>query len=76
MKHMIDEHTFYVPDIEYVSDLKGLMNYLGEKISIGNTCIYCHKMFHSLEAIRKHMVSFFFNIYFYLKIIYIFIYTS
>jgi len=55
MKHMIDEHTFYVPDIEYVSDLKGLMKYLADKISIGNTCIYCHKMFHSLEAIRKHM---------------------
>jgi len=57
MEHMTVEHTFYVPDMEYLASLKGLITYLGEKISIGNTCIYCERMFHSLEAVRKHMID-------------------
>ncbi|ORX63938.1 hypothetical protein BCR32DRAFT_134187 [Anaeromyces robustus] len=57
MEHMTVEHSFFVPDVEYLSDLKGLINYLAEKIAIGNTCIYCERMFHSLEAIRKHMLA-------------------
>jgi len=57
MEHMTVEHTFFVPDIEYLTDLKGLMNYLSEKIAIGNVCIYCEKSFHSLEAVRKHMLA-------------------
>jgi len=57
MEHMTIEHTFFIPDIEYLSNLKGLITYLGEKISIGNTCIFCERMFHSLEAVRKHMLA-------------------
>jgi len=57
MEHMTVEHTFFVPDMEYLANLKGLVTYLGEKISIGNTCIYCERMFHSLEAVRKHMTD-------------------
>jgi len=57
MEHMTIDHTFFIPDVEYLSDLKGLINYLAEKIAIGNTCIYCERMFHSLEAIRKHMLD-------------------
>jgi len=57
MGHMTIEHTFFIPDVEYLSNLKGLITYLGEKISIGNTCIFCERMFHSLEAVRKHMLA-------------------
>ncbi|KAG4101506.1 hypothetical protein H8356DRAFT_1421939 [Neocallimastix lanati (nom. inval.)] len=57
MEHMTVEHTFFIPDVEYLASVKGLMTYLGEKISIGNTCIYCEKMFQSLEAVRKHMLA-------------------
>lgn len=57
MEHMTIEHTFFIPDVEYLANLKGLITYLGEKISIGNTCIYCERMFHSLEAVRKHMLA-------------------
>jgi len=57
MEHMTVEHTFFVPDMEYLASLKGLVTYLGEKISIGNTCIFCERMFHSLEAVRKHMID-------------------
>ena len=57
MEHMTIEHTFFIPDIEYLVDLKGFMNYLAEKIAIGNTCIYCKKAFNTLEATRKHIVN-------------------
>jgi len=57
MEHMAEEHTFFIPDVEYLVSLKGLITYLGEKVSIGNTCLYCERMFHSLEAVRKHMID-------------------
>ena len=60
ISHMTVAHSFFIPDIEYLVDLEGLIQYLGEKISIGNVCLYCNgkgKGFHSLGAIQKHMVS-------------------
>lgn len=53
-------HSFFIPDIEYLVDIKGLIKYLGEKISIGNVCLYCNgrgRELRSLEAVRAHMVS-------------------
>lgn len=55
---MLKTHGLFIPDIEYVSDLGGLVTYLGEKIAIGNICLYCNgkgKGFHSLEAVQGHM---------------------
>lgn len=60
MEHMTLAHSFFIPDIEYLVDLKGLVRYLGEKISVGNVCLYCNgkgREMRSLEAVRKHMVS-------------------
>ena len=36
--HMTKIHSFFIPDIEYLSDLKGLVKYLGEKVGVGNIC--------------------------------------
>jgi pre-60S factor REI1 len=58
--HMTKAHSFFIPDIEYLSDLRGLIKYLGEKISVGNVCLYCNgkgRAIRSLEAVRAHMVS-------------------
>lgn len=60
MNHMTIAHSFFIPDIEYLVDIKGLIKYLGEKISIGNVCLYCNgrgRELRSLEAVRAHMVS-------------------
>lgn len=60
MTHMTKAHSFFIPDIEYLADLRGLINYLGEKISVGNVCLYCNgkgRAIRSLEAVRAHMVS-------------------
>lgn len=60
MKHMSITHGFFVPDIEYLTDLNGLMSYLGEKVGVANLCLYCNekgKMFLSLEAVQHHMID-------------------
>ena len=60
MEHMSQEHGFFTPDLEYLTDLDGLMGHLAEKVGVWNMCLYCNekgKMFHSVEAVQHHMVS-------------------
>lgn len=60
MKHMTRSHSFFIPDLEYVVDLKGLLTYLCEKVGIGNMCLFCSekgKNFFSTEAVQCHMVD-------------------
>lgn len=60
MKHMSVAHSFFIPDIEFVTDLKGLLCYLGEKITQGYLCIWCNdsgKAFHSAESAQQHMLD-------------------
>lgn len=58
MRHMHSVHSFFIPDVDYLSDLEGMLKYLGEKISVGWTCLTCNgkgKAFHSMEAVQDHM---------------------
>jgi len=55
IEYMTKTFGFFIPEIDYLKDLPGLIRYLGEKISIGNTCIYCERTFHSMDAVRDHM---------------------
>ena len=32
--HMSNEHSFFIPDVEYLVDLAGLFEYLGAKVNI------------------------------------------
>jgi pre-60S factor REI1 len=60
LTHMSIAHSFFIPDAEYLIDIQGLISYLGEKIAVGNVCIYCNgrgKEFRTLEATRKHMLD-------------------
>ncbi|KAG0316560.1 hypothetical protein BGZ99_006829 [Dissophora globulifera] len=60
VEHMTKAHGFFIPDIEYLVDLEGLIKYLGEKVSVGNICLYCNgkgRQIKSLEAVRKHMLD-------------------
>jgi pre-60S factor REI1 len=60
LSHMSSSHSFFIPDAEYLIDIAGLVTYLGEKIAVGNVCIYCNgkgRELRTLEAVRKHMVD-------------------
>ncbi|KAJ2988220.1 hypothetical protein NUW54_g9181 [Trametes sanguinea] len=60
LTHMSVTHSFFIPDAEYLVDLVGLITYLGEKIAVGNMCIFCNgrgREFRTLEAVRKHMID-------------------
>ena len=32
--HMTERHSFFLPDAEYLTDLEGMMAYLGEKVRL------------------------------------------
>ncbi|KAK6137154.1 hypothetical protein DH2020_029099 [Rehmannia glutinosa] len=58
MVHMHKHHGFFIPDIEYLKDPKGLLTYLSLKVKRDFLCLYCNERCHpfsSLEAVRKHM---------------------
>ncbi|KAG6739122.1 hypothetical protein POTOM_056708 [Populus tomentosa] len=58
MFHMHKQHGFFIPDVEYLKDPKGLLTYLGLKVKRDFMCMYCNdkrQSFNSLEAVRKHM---------------------
>jgi hypothetical protein len=60
LTHMINDHHFFIPDYEYLVDLKGFLKYLGLKISNYYICLYCNgsgKSFYSTISTRHHMVS-------------------
>ena len=61
LEHMVRAHSFFVPEVEFVVDLRGMMRYLCDKVSVQHVCLYCDhqgaRAFHSLEAVRKHMVG-------------------
>nr|XP_048310357.1 zinc finger protein 622-like [Myodes glareolus] len=56
--HMTKIHSFFIPDIDYLSDLKGLIKYLGEKVGVGKICLWCNergKSFYSTDGVQAHM---------------------
>ncbi|CAB3363157.1 Hypothetical predicted protein [Cloeon dipterum] len=60
LKHMSEAHSFFIPDLEFVSDLRGLLSYLGSKVREGFMCLWCsgnNKAFWSAEATRQHMTD-------------------
>jgi pre-60S factor REI1 len=60
LTHMSSVHSFFIPDAEYLVNITGLIAYLGEKIAVGNVCIYCSEKsrdFRTLEAVLKHMID-------------------
>ncbi|KAM4604756.1 cytoplasmic 60S subunit biogenesis factor ZNF622 [Polymixia lowei] len=60
LAHMTRVHSFFIPDVEFLVDLKGLIRYLGEKVGAGNVCLWCNekgRSFYSTEAVQGHMTD-------------------
>ncbi|XP_047224742.1 zinc finger protein 622 isoform X1 [Girardinichthys multiradiatus] len=58
--HMTTVHSFFIPDVEFLVNLKGLIRYLGEKVGAGNVCLWCNekgRSFYSTEAVQSHMID-------------------
>lgn len=55
--HMVKSHSLFLPEQDYLVDLRGLVEYLQTKISVGNFCLACNKGFRNIEACRAHMAS-------------------
>lgn len=56
-EYMRKKYSFVIPDREYLVDIQGLAQYLGDKLFEGHICLYCDRMFSSLNAVRDHMIS-------------------
>ncbi|GAA6224456.1 zinc finger protein 622 [Lates japonicus] len=60
LTHMTKVHSFFIPDVEFLVDLRGLVRYLGEKVGAGNVCLWCNekgRSFYSTEAVQSHMTD-------------------
>ncbi|KAG0669399.1 pre-60S factor rei1 [Maudiozyma exigua] len=57
LDHMFKTHGFYIPEQKYLTDKKGLVKYMSEKIGLGNVCIVCNYQGRSLPAVRAHMLA-------------------
>ena len=51
------EHSFILLDIDCLVDLKGILNYMAERIHIGQLCLYCSKQFKDPVRCQQHMTD-------------------
>jgi pre-60S factor REI1 len=55
INHMGKQHGWFVPEMEFLVDMKGLINYLSETIQVLHQCLYCHKQVHTSAGVQTHM---------------------
>lgn len=60
VSHMTEAHSFFIPDIEYLADLDGLIGSLAGKIHLGHICLWCNgkgRGFKSVKSVKQHMLD-------------------
>jgi len=55
VNHMGKQHGWFIPEMEFLVDMKGLINYLSETIQVLHQCLYCHKQVHTSAGVQTHM---------------------
>ena len=53
--HMTKYHGMFIPEQNFLVDLKGLVAWLHGRIFENHECLYCHKLKGSAEGIQTHM---------------------
>lgn len=43
LDHMMIAHSYFIPDVDCIINLKGLLGYLAERIHLGFLCLLCSK---------------------------------
>lgn len=59
-RHMTKSHSFFIPDLQFVTDLEAFFVYLGAKVGDGKVCLCCNnhsKAFQTVRACQSHMVD-------------------
>ncbi len=54
LEYMRTKFNFVVPDLQYVSDIDGLVKYCSAKVRLGRICLYCNKQFKSKASAQQH----------------------
>ena len=54
LEYMRKKFNFTIPDLQYVSDIEGLVKYCSAKVRLGRICLYCNKQFRSVSAVQQH----------------------
>eukprot|EP01038_Epipyxis_sp_PR26KG_P007624 gene7624-10378_t len=57
IQYMAIQFGFFIPDMEYLTDMDGFLNYLGEKVKHGGFCLYCQRKFRTARSCQHHMLS-------------------
>jgi len=57
LNYMLKHYGFYLPFVDYLIDVEGLLEYLGAKIGIGHQCLLCNKRFETTLGCQQHMVT-------------------
>lgn len=57
LTYMQQKFGFFLPCIESLVDLEGLLTYCSQKIRVGKFCLFCDRRFSSNNAVIQHMVS-------------------
>ena len=60
MRHMSKSHSFFIPDLDFVTDLEGFLIYLGAKVGDGKLCLLCNnhsRQFRTIQACQEHMID-------------------
>lgn len=55
--YMARNFGFFLPMVENLADLTGLLEYVGQKVGIGYACVECDHAFSSVPAVQKHMID-------------------
>ncbi|KAG7765829.1 hypothetical protein KL946_002009 [Ogataea haglerorum] len=55
--HMFTAHGLFIPEQDYLADLSGLLQYLGDKAIIDRECLKCKFVGKNLVSIRQHIQS-------------------
>ena len=55
LEYMSITYGFFIPFLDQCVEVPALVEYLGQKLSIGCVCLWCNKAFSSLDSVQAHM---------------------
>ena len=50
-------HNFVILDIECLTNLKGILAYIAERVQLGKLCLSCDKQFKTASRAQQHMID-------------------